>query len=158
MSPGLLSAGGGDLTLFLMGGVFLLTMVVHVCVSIFPLREEGRRIFRQSRAGIVRWFAGELSPSLSLFWGLLLTVLTTLAGIILSAYPGRDGVMLAGPLPGITVTVLVLQASLRRLRGHGIRKFFFSVLVSLLVIFLAGLLLMLMSGEVGIWLPFLRPS
>lgn len=158
MNSGLLTAGGGDLSLFLMGGIFLLTMVVHICVSLFPLRSEGRRIFRQSRGGVVRWFAGEFSPALSLFWGLLLTAVTTLSGIILSAVPGREWAMLAGPLPGVAVTIPVLLTSLRRLRGHGLRKIFFSVLVTLLMMFLAGLLLMLMPGEVGIWIPFLRPS
>ncbi|MBI0679128.1 hypothetical protein HCH73_19055 [Citrobacter koseri] len=150
MSPGLLSAGGGDLTLYLMGGFFLLTMVVHVCVSIFPLRAEGRCIFRQSRAGIARWFAGELSPTLSLFWGLLLTVATMLSGIILSAVPGREWAMLAGPLPGVAITVPVLLTSLRRLRGHGLRKIFFSALTSLLLMLFAGLLLLLISGG-GRW-------
>lgn len=138
-------------TLLLCGVVVLLTAVVHVFVTLLPLRAGGRCIFLRQRAGLGRLLSGEMSPGLSLFWGLLLTLVTTTVGGVLR-FSGVGQALLAGPVPGLLFTVWVVVASLRHLTGHWLLKVLLSALVSLCLLS-ACLLILLIHRGAGWHLP-----
>ncbi|STB73293.1 hypothetical protein [Citrobacter koseri] len=137
--------------LLLCGVVLVLTAMVHVYVTVWPLRgvDGVRCIFRRPRAALLRWLSGELLPGFSLLCGLVFTTLTSAAGMVAAGIYGGEALLLpAGPATGLLVTAGVVMASLRRLRGYGLVRVVFSVLVSLMLLTCTGLVFLVCEGEV----------
>ncbi|ELV2845748.1 hypothetical protein QNZ47_004570 [Enterobacter cloacae] len=151
MNVMLTGPGAPDRALLLCGMVVLLTAVVHIFVTASPLRATGRCIFLRPRPGVSRLLRGEVSPGVSLLWGLLATALGAVAGVLLRLY-GAGPALPAGPVPGLLFTAWVVVASLRHLAGHGVVKVLLSGLSSLCLL-VAGLLLLLMCEGAGWHLP-----
>ena len=136
----------GERALLLCGGFLLVTAIIHLFVSLSPLRANGRCIFQRPRPGLLRLLFGELSPMLSFICGLFFTALTTAAWYALENLRGVPAFLLPGPVPGLLVTFFLVVTSLRRLRGHCGAKVVFSALVSLLLLIAGGLILLIYEG------------